>query len=260
MSIQLSLDGLYYCVYDPVENLFVAYGYHAVAEPDMHFAKHEEIMLTHDIFGEKYKRVDVGIESEGFTMVPTQLFDEQKIRETLTFTGHEPSEDSHLAHDTIEVSGATLLYYVPNFLYRFLRMQFDEVRILNTATPMINAMLMKREAMQTRDLVNISMSTGKMVLAASHNNRLQLCTEYACHDVNDYVYMTMNAMQQLQFDANETQINVSGALDMGDERFALLQRFARNVKMTATPKYFDFDFDVEQPQRFNNLFNITLCE
>ncbi len=260
MSIQLSLDGLSYSVFDPINNIFVAYGYRSVAEPDVHFAHHEELMLTNDIFKEPYRHVSISVESNGFTLVPNQLFDEEKTGELLTFAGHAPEADSHLMHDKIEMANAVLLYSIPNFLFHFLKVQFGSVSVMNAALPMVSAMLMKREKSQSREQIGIMLNAGKMTIAATRDNILQLCTEYSCNDVNDYVYMTMNAMQQMQFSANETQIGVGGALEPDDERVALLRRFARNVRLWSMPRYFDFDFTVDQPQRFANLFNMTLCE
>ena len=101
MSIQLRLNGLSFAIFDPVTNSFVMLGNMDLDTPDYIYAKQEEFMLIEPIFKEHYKSIKIGIESSTFTMLPYDLYDEDKLIDLTEFVGIKPKEDVKILTDKI---------------------------------------------------------------------------------------------------------------------------------------------------------------
>lgn len=259
LSIWIYPDGLSFSVFDPVQNEYVWHGHFSLPEPDLHFAAHEEIMLTRDVFRQEYRKVIVCYSSPDFTLVPKSLYDADKVAQLLSFSGHSPEKDCKILCDEIEMAGAKVIYPVPNFLYMFLCVQFQNLNIIHNITSLVQPLLMKRVISKSRATLSVEFSLGWVSIVATEANVLKICTSCRCRDVNDYVYMVMNALEQAKLNQADTNVIVSGDVQENDPRIELLRRFAHNVSVASLPDYFFYAFGVEEPQRFVNLFNMSLC-
>lgn len=260
LSGRLSTSGLSFCVLDPVSNTYVAYGAMNLVEPDSHFARQEEMLVTNEIFAHKYKEVIFSIDTERFTMVPRMLYDEQRHSELMHFVGVNIRDDEMTLSNNIELSGATLLFVMPQFLYYFLLSKWPEAKIFHTATATIQSMLTKRITTDVDNVITASFKSDALVLTATQNNMLKLCNEYHCRETNDYVYMIMNAIEQLGLKADRTQIILEGDLQSDDEREMLIRRFAHHVQRASLPSFFNYAFAMPREAcRLSNLFTTAIC-
>lgn len=259
LSIWISPDGLSFSVFDPVRNEYVRYGHFALSEPDTHYAKQEELMLTHDVFKFQYRQVVVSVATAEFTLVPRMLYDAHRADALLELTGHRPEKDSKMLSDELEMAGAVVVYALPSFLYFFLKVQFRNTKIMHSVTPLTAAILMKKDADSTKAVLSVDFRNGWMMMSAAEANVLKLCTACKCQDTNDYVYMVMNALEQTGLNGPDTKVVVSGDVMRNDPRVTLLSKFAHKVSLAQLPPYFDYAFGVDEPYRFVNLFNIPLC-
>lgn len=260
LSIQLSLDGLSFCVFDPVNNSFVAMGNYDIECDDESFAKHEEILLTTDIFRDQFKKTVVSIDSRAFTIMPKSLYDPDKASDVLQFIGCKMSKDDHVLSDDIEMAGAVVAYSVPSFLFYFLRTQFSNVSIIHSSTPVINAALLKHDADKKKAVVHAVMDNDGVSVVVVEQNLLKLCNKFKYKAASDLVYIITYMLNQLGLNNEQTKIVVSGNISKNDERMMLLKRFAHNVSFAKLPAYFAYDISVMQPEhKFVNLFNMSLC-
>lgn len=261
MSIQLSLDGLSFCALDPVTNVFMALTDVSFGSVDLTFAKHEQYLLSNSLFGRRFRKVLVSIESPAFSMLPNSLFDEKQAADVLALTGIKVRSDDKVLRNNIELASATTLFSVPNFLYFFLRSQFQPLEIYHSTTPIVSSMLLKRQHEEAAlHTLNISLSEGSMTVVATKRNEILLCNRFYCKDSNDYVYMTLFVMNQLGMDIATTNIVVSGNVGRDDSRIRTLMRFSRHVEFASTPSFFDYAFEVpDNAHKFNSLFLMPLC-
>lgn len=260
LSGRLSTTGLSFCVLDPVSNTYVAYGLMNLEKPDSHFARQEELLLTHEIFTHEYKEVAFSIDTERFTLVPQMLYDERHNDEIMHFIGFDVRADEMTLHNEIELSGATLLFAIPQFLYYFILSKWPEAKIFHTAMPTIQSILMKRTETEVTNVVNACFKKNALLLTATEKNTLKLCNEYQCRETNDYVYMLMNAIEQLGFKVDETQIILEGNLQRDDEREMLIERFAKHVRRATLPQFFNYAFTMpHEAYRLSNLFTTAIC-
>lgn len=260
LSGRLSTSGLSFCVLDPVSNTYVAYGAINLSEPDNHFARQEEMLVTNEIFANEYKEVIFSFDTEQFTIVPRMLYDEQRQNELMHFVGVDIHDDEMILSNNIELAGATSLFVMPQFLYYFLLSKWPEAKIFHTSTATIQSMLTKCTMTDVDSIITASFKNNALVLTATQNNMLKLCNAYRCRETNDYVYMIMNAIEQLELKADRTQIILEGDLQPDDEREMLIRRFAHRVQRASVPSFFNYAFDTpSNAYRLSNLFTTAIC-
>lgn len=261
MSIQLSLDGLSFCILDPVTNVYMALTDMQLAEPDHFYAKQEEYILNSRALNRKYRKVLICVDSPTYTMMPISLYDENRIGSVMALTGIKIGVDDKLLRNDIELANSTTAFGIPNFLYFFLRTQFPNAEIFHATTPVVSSLLLKRQGYASGACVNVVMSSaGRMTIVATEDNELKLCNTFYCNEANDYVYLLLYTMEQLRFDVAHTHISVSGDISEMDRRMRLMRRFIPMIELAQPPSFFDYAFAMpDNPQKFNTLFLTPLC-
>ena len=260
LSIRLWSGGLSFSIYDSVTNSILALYSTTFTENDEHFAHQEQIMMCDELLNREYKRVIVSIEGRPFTIMP-QMLDEAKYdRQMLAFAGISTNDDDAILSDNIDEAGAKLLYPISRFLYYFLQSQYKNVEIRHAATPVAQWLLTKRLDDNRRGTLSISITDNRLMLVAVDGNRLVLCNEFECNETNDFIYMTMNAIEQIGFNADGYFIDINGDMAAGDERVNLLKRFARNANLATFPSILDYDFILPPDgHRYINVIKMSLC-
>lgn len=258
MSIQISLDGLSFCILDPVTNIFHSITDVRFDKQDTHFAQQEQYILGCNDLRRRYRKVLISIDSPAFTMMPLTLYDEQRVRSVLALTGINVDPDDKVLRNNIELANSTTVFTVPNFLYFFLKNQFPGAEIFHSTTPVVSSMLLKRQGDGPQ--INVEFGPDNMTLIVVENNELKLCNRFYCREPLDYVYMLLYVADQLQIDIKSAMITVQGNVSYADARIRELKRFTRQVRMAEAPHFFSYAFAVpEQAHRFNSLFLMPLC-
>ena len=235
-------------------------GAYDFGEVDMNFAKHEEMILRGEVFGKRFRKVIVSIESPAFVMMPNVLYSEDKTLQVLSVAGIKVGKNDSVLRNEIDAAGATTLFAIPNFLFYFLKTQFANPVILHGTTPVVSSMLLKRLSDKAETVVNVTLSEGCMTLVATERNELKLCNRFYCNDVNDYAYLTLFAMNQLGFDAAKTAVVVDGNIEEDDARVKTLRKFIVSVSLARLPEYFNYSFErPEDTHKFHSLFLMPLC-
>ena len=260
LSIQLSLDGLSFCVFDPVSNSFVAMGHYDIEDEDESFSKHEEVLLKSEIFREQFKKTTVSVESRSFSVVPKGLYDADKAADVLGFIGCKVTKEDKVLADEIDMAGAVVVYSISNFLYYFLRTQFANIQIVHAMTPVINTALLKHDNDKKRAIVHAVFGCDGVSVVVVEQNMFKLCNKFKYKAASDLVYIITYMLSQLGLNNDQTKIVVSGNMERNDDRSQLLKRFVHNVSFAKLPQYFAYDINVMQPEhKFVNLFNMSLC-
>ncbi|MCQ2203848.1 MAG: DUF3822 family protein [Bacteroidales bacterium] len=260
MSIQMTLDGLSFSVYDPVRNSVVALGSTLFNTPDEQFAHHEEYLLKTDIFKDKFKKTIISIESRSFSILPKAVFDPEKAANVLSFIGCNIDKNDKRLFDKIEMANAVNVFAIPSFLYYFLQTQFNDFIMMHYTTPVVRTALMKRDTDNANAIAHVIYTGDGVTMVVVEQNTLKLCNKFKYNEINDLVYIIMFTLDQLGLNNDSTKIVISGDVDREDARAELIRRFAHNVSFAKLPDYLGYELKVPEPEhQFVNLFNMSIC-
>lgn len=261
LSIQINLDGLCFSIFDPIANTFLYLKSIDFQGSDEHYAKHEEAMLTVPMLLLKYKSVSVMFDAANYVLMPASLYQESENENILTFCGAESSNDYSITAYAMKLTDIVTVYGVPQFLYYFLRSQYDNVKILHHTTPIIESIVLKRPKEKKDNRMIVYFHDKKITIAVGVKQVLQLCNTFVYNDLNDMLYVVLFIIDQLGLNYRQTDIEVSGDIAADDIRFLTLRKHINTLRLAERPSYFNYDFGrVAEQHRYSNLFNMMLCE
>ena len=261
LSIQLNLDGLCFSVFDSISNSFLLLESISLAGRDIHYARHEEIMLTHKILKARYKKVSVLFNTPKFTLVPASLYEAKNAEDLMLFCGRKAEPGDKIISNRMHLGEMVCLCYVPEYLYFLIRSQHEKAAIIQKEVPIIESLVLKREHSKKSDRLMLYFHDDEMTITVSKNGSIELCNTFGYSNMDNMVYYVLFAIDQLRLDAKQTSFEVSGDIEADDIRFMTLRKYVGDLKLTDRPVYFNYDFGrVSNQQQFYNLFNLMLCE
>ncbi len=260
MSIQANLNGLSFCILDPVTNKYVLFEHKTFKQPDHHQAQLEEQLITNQYFRHSYKKVLFLYQTNCFALVPIPLFSEEHAKDILEFNGCHPTADDHLVINKINMCDSANVFAIPRFLYHTVKNQFPDVRFFHQCTSIIeSALLRKKSQAENQFLINIQEHSFEIIVAQKHH--LKLCNTFLYNNEKDLIYLILFTFEQLGLSSANTYIELSGAISPTDSRYSLIKRYLKNAVLAPLPLHFLYPESIcsLEVHRFSNLFNLTLC-
>jgi hypothetical protein len=260
LSIQVSPDGLSFCLLDSIRNKFImirSFG----PEDNKYFNadKIGELLRNDDFLGKRYKKVNYVMTSPKFTLVPAPLFDPGKKVEYFKFN-HNLEEGNIVLADKTNDPDVFLVYSVAKSISEVMNSFYPgifphhHIKILldhTTAT--------RRRVMG--NYIHIHVEKDFFNLIVFNKNMLKLCNSFVYRNISDILYYVLNAFNKLDIKQEET-VYFSGLTEKYDDLSSSFSLYIRNIKFAEPSGNFTFSyvFNDTELHRFINLFNIVNCE
>ena len=190
------------------------------------------IYETHDFLKSlKWKSVEIIIDNQSFTLIPTDLFKKEYTNRYLQLVKGQQLTDSEEVHIyTHEDLGIVNVYSSDRALYNWLSDNY----------PLVD-MFFKHK---TSQLIEFGLSTSKAQTAFLHfgnqhytmvittNGMLKFCNRFAYKTPQDLVYYVLFTMNELEIEPDEIILRVNGNIIEQSEDFELLSQYLPNVKIS----------------------------
>lgn len=260
LSIQVSPDGLSFCILDSIRNKFVmirSFG----AEENKYFnaGKIHELLLKDDFLTKRYKKVFCVMPSSKFTLVPAPLYDPGKKDEYFTFN-HNLEEDNIVLIDKIKDPDAFLVFSISRSISDVIH------NVYPAAYPHHHIKLLLDHTSSTRksangNYIHIHVERDFFNLIVFNSNQLKFCNSFVYRNISDILYYVLNAFRNLGIKQEET-IYFSGLTEKYDDLSSSFSLYIRNIKFAEPSGNFTFSyvFNDTELHRFINLFTVTNCE
>jgi hypothetical protein len=259
LAIQVSSDGLSFCLLDSIRNKFVlirSYG----AEENKYFNadKISELLLKDDFLTKRYKRVHCVMPSPKFTLVPSPLYDPGKKAEYFNFN-HNQEEDSIISADKTNDPDAFLVFSVSKSISEVIN------SIYPGAYPHHHVKLLLDNTSAVRKSINgnyihIHVERDFFNLFIFNNNILKFCNSFVYRNISDILYYVLNTFKNLDIKQEET-IYLSGLTEKYDDLSSSFSIYIRTIKFAEPAGNFTFSyvFNDTELHRFINLFTVLNC-
>ena len=260
LSIQVSPDGLSFCLLDSIRNKYVlirSFG----AEDNKYFNADNisELLIKDDFLTKRYKRVHCVIPSRKFTLVPAPLFDPGKKAEYFTFN-HNLEDDQIVSVDKIIDPDAFLVFSVSRSIIEVINKVYPGVY------PHHHIKLLLDHTSSTRKSINgyylhVHVERDFFDLIIFKNNVLKLCNSFVYRNISDILYYVLNTFKNLEIKQEET-IYFSGLTEKYDDLSSGFSLYIRHIKFAEPSGNFTFSyvFNDTELHRFINLFTVVNCE
>ena len=260
LSIQVSPDGLSFCLLDSIRNKFVLIRAFEPEENKFFNAdKINELLSKDDFLTKHYKKVNVIMPSPKFTLVPAPLFDPGKKDEYFTFN-HIMEGGNMIIANKVSDPDAYLVYSVSKPVHDLINKFYPGVQSFHHTKPLFDQISHSRKSVNG-NYIHIHVERDFFNLIIFNHNILKFCNSFKYRNITDILYFVLNVFKNLEIKQEET-IHFSGLTEKYDDLSSNFSIYVRNVKFAEPSGNFTFSyvFNDTELHRFLNLFSVVNCE
>jgi len=231
LSIQLSLNGLVYCIYDKdaVDIVFLKeFEFeNRVQTPEQLLDKVKEVFEVDPILSEEFESVSVTHKNNLATVVPNALYDKTYKQDYLKYTV-KVLENDFISEDAI-IENDTKSIYIPfQNVNEYLTKKYGNIDYSHTSSVLI-ANLLKHHKHNPHKQFFVNVSKNTLDIIYLYNNKLQLFNSFLYYSKEDFLYYILFAMEQLQLNPDEQIVTFIGAIEKNDPLYDICYIYIRNI-------------------------------
>lgn len=260
LSIQVSPDGFSFCLLDTIRNKFVLL---RSFEPDenkyFNTDKINEILSKDDFLTRRYRKVNLVMPSQKFTIVPAALFDPGKKGDYFSFN-HLINDGSIIISNKLNDPDAFLVYSASKQVVELLNSIHPGLLPYHQVKPLLNNISHSRKSV-SGNYIHIHVEREFFNLIIFDHNLMKFCNSFKYRNITDILYFTFNAFRNLGIEQEET-IHLSGHTEKYDDLSSNFAIYVRNVKFAGPAGNYTFSyvFNDTALHRYLNLFSAVNCE
>ncbi len=232
LSIQVSLNGLYFCILDSYSNKID------------HFKRieFEKRLSDEDLLGrmvnefesepalnKTFQSVKVIYDNDLSVIVPQALFDENHLADYLKFNARMLKHD-YISHDPIKVNDSVCVYIPFMNINNFLVDRFGAVDYCHFSSLLVESLLKAEKNLVNRRMY-VNVSPGVMHIVVIDQNSLILYNSFEYTTKEDFIYYILFTAEQLELNPESVALILFGHLEERDEFYKMAYKYIRHVEM-----------------------------
>jgi hypothetical protein len=232
LSIQVSLNGLSFCVLDTIgKKLEVSYSrtFHKELTPFELENELRDALREKDIPNYRFSEVVVIHKNALYSLVPQALFQEEELSNYLKFNAKIFATD-HLDYDVLEGLEAVNVYVpfanVNNHIYEL----FGEFEFKHSGTVLLETLIKLPLSGQGKSCY-VHLSESQMDMAIFSNKQLLFYNSFWYTTEEDFMYYLLFALEQLQLDPGTLKLRLMGDVEEGDPLVNLCGEYLEQVSL-----------------------------
>ncbi|MFC2152327.1 DUF3822 family protein [Bacteroidota bacterium] len=262
LSIQVSLDGLSFCILDPVREKYIAFS-HKSFEKDLIFDDVlntiEEYIKKNELLNHTYKSTKLIWLTSKNTLIPNSYFKKENLKKYFEFNQKLDDLDE-IHYKKLKYVEANSVYVISSQIANIFIKKFSKISFYNQQIPFIEHALFKYHSESKKVFVNIN--DRFIDLMITENGKLLLYNNFAYKTEMDMIYYILYVFDHFKLDTQNTDLILSGLIDKKATTYAKLKEFINHIKFDKLPESFTYSYTFNQipAHSFTNLFNLQLCE
>ncbi len=232
LSIQISLNGLSFCMLDTVANTVLKtehVTFHKELPPHQVLKELQQLFEKHNIKKTGFSEVIVLHRNNLFSFVPKPLFNPEELPNYLKFNA------KILANDFIEfdeLEGYDMVnVYVPfvninNYIYDI----FGEFVFKHYGTVMVQS-LMSGHTAGKFPVCYVHLAEHQMDITVIANKKLLIFNSFEYATQEDFLYYLLFSLEQLQIDSDSVRLKLFGDIKEGDPIYKLCYDYVQHVSI-----------------------------
>jgi len=236
LSIQVSLNGLSFCVLDTIENN-ISYGDTILFEEERSPYGLQKGLIglfeKHSLTEKKFSEVIVVHRNNLFSLVPKPLFDANEMPNYLKFNTKILATD-HIDFDEIEEYDIVNVYVpfvnVNNYIYDL----YGDFTFKHNGTVMVESLL-KGNTTGKEPICYVHIAHRQIDITVLEKKKLLLYNSFKFNTKEDLIYYILFTMEQLNLDTENTKLKLFGNIEEGDELYSICYQYVKNISIFVPP-------------------------
>ncbi len=195
------------------------------------------------------------LDFQAATLVPRQLF-EEKDKKSLLENAIDLQENDEVSHRYIRDRDLNILFALTPELDKLKEKISGRVQILHISECLISLSDQVQASDHQRGFILIEVQNHSLEILVIQKDRIRLMNRYTLKEASEFIYHTLNTVNQLELDRENIPVYLSGVVHPEHELFGLLKKYIRQVK--TTPYYME-ELSRTQMLRFMILSEGSKC-
>ncbi|WP_196887753.1 DUF3822 family protein [Aureivirga sp. CE67] len=231
LSIQISLDGFSFCIYDEELELFTAllhYEFDSKAKtPTMHLENIMNIFKENVLLQKAYKKVQVIHSNNMATFVPKVFFDEKYLKSYLKHTV-KVFDNDFIVYDEILQSEIVSVYIpfvnVNNFLFD----HFGAFEYTHSSSILVKK-LIDTYKNTNKQYIFIHVEDHSFEMVFLDNGNFKMYNSFQYRTKEDFIYYILFTAEQLSLNPEAFELVFLGAIDEKSDLYKIAHQYIRNI-------------------------------
>ena len=256
MTIQYSLDGLSFVVFDTAENKFIALKHYHTTEKNISLKTLLlELQEKESLNFDEFKNVNILIDNNNNTFVPKDYFQEETKEDYLSLLN---IKHSNVLTDDIAEHNIVNVYSYDDKL-NFLN---NNIKVYHSSSILIKKLLKEFSGRnpETRAFVNVKNNSYELIII--NNDKLVFHNYFNFNTKEDFLYFILFTFDQLNIDNESIPLYFIGFIEEKSTLIELCSRYIRNIR------FFNRDNDFSYINELNSvpyyyyytLYSFISCE
>jgi len=243
LSIQVSLNGLSFCVADTVsQKLMISDRVDFSDEKNPMAAKDEleKLFQKHDIENMQFDEVLAVHRNTLFGLVPKSLFNPKKLNEYLKFNSKVLANDV-LAYDEVENHDLVNVYVPYVNINNYIFDLFGEFNFMHNGTVLLQS-LMNNQTQNQDTTCFAHVNKHQLDITVLNQRKLVLYNSFKYNTKEDFAYYLLFVIEQLELDPKTVIVKLFGDIEEDNEIYQLCYNYIQNISIFApsTPQLIKF--------------------
>ncbi len=230
LSIQISLNGLSFCVLDSVENSIIkqeSVSFNEQLNPFQVLKRLKELVEQNSLHKVKFSEVTVIHRNTLFSLVPKALFNENELANYLKFNTKILAND-HISFDEI-IDHDIVNVYIPfvninNYIFEL----FGEFEFKHNGTVLIESLLSNFNSGK-ETIAYVHVLEQQIDITILSQKKLLFFNSFTFQTKEDFIYYVLFTIEQLKLDTETLKLRLFGAIEEGDALYTTCYKYIRNV-------------------------------
>lgn len=259
LSVQISTSGLAFCILDTIRNKYILI---RSAEPDdnkMLTADAIREMITRDDFlVRRFRKVNIVLPTQKFTLVPSPLFDPGKKDDYFTYN-HTVTANDIIAANRLTDPDAYTIFAVNRELYEIPMHFWPAAFPFHHTKPLLNLLSHQSKSVQGH-YVHVHLEKEFFNLLVYDKGLLRFSNTFTFRNISDILYYVLNTFKTMDISHSE-HLHFSGLTSRHDDLWSGFSMYLKNLEFVNPSGNFTFSyvFNEVELHRYINLFSVASC-
>jgi len=232
ISIQLSLDGFSFCIYNKAVQEIGAIAIYEFTDknttPFQHLTTVQSLFEQEELLKLKYQSVSVSHFNNLVTQVPLPFFNKDNLTQYLEYSVKVFKND-FIAFEQLQNSDIVNVYIpfvnINNFLFDY----YGAFDYKHASTILIEKLLSEFKNTE-QDCFFVNVSNNQFEILVLKNNNLTLFNCFSFNTKEDFIYYILFTAEQLNLNPEELKLVLIGNIEESSDLYLILYQYIRNIE------------------------------
>jgi len=231
LSIQLSLDGFSFCIYNKIQKEIGAFEVFEFSNNTISPQKQLELVKNiydnNELLSLKYHSVRVVHYNNLVTQVPKPFFDKNNLKSYLQYS-IKLLENDFVAFDMLSNTAIVNIYVPFVNINNFLLDKYGSFTFKHSSTILIEKLIHRFKNFEN-DVCIVNVTKNKFEMIVLKNHKLALYNYFDFTTKEDFIYYILFTAEQLNLNPEEFKLFLMGDIEKESELYDMLYKYIRNI-------------------------------